>query len=342
MKEKMIVRKLATIRQIDDIKPIEGADQIELAALGGWQVVVKKDEFKPGDSCVYCEIDSILPEKPEFEFLRSRNFRIKTMKLRGELSQGIAFPLSVLPGTSFNIGDDVTDVLEITKYEPQIPAQLAGSVRGAFPSFIPKTDEERIQNADFLFRDFPDLELYYTEKLDGSSHTSYLDPKTGEFNVCSRNINLVENEGNSFWQIARTHKLEEKLRDLLEKTGNYYCFQGEMIGPGIQQNKYKLQKLEYYVFNVRNLSENRYLNLSELRDFDLPFVPLMSSNEHRIKLKDFDMKSLLLFAEGKSVLNGQTEREGLVFRPLSEMDVHRFGRFSFKAISNKFLLKEKS
>lgn len=91
------MRTLASIKTISDILPIESKDRIVLAMVDGWSVIVKKDEFHIGDSCVYVEIDSVLPEKPEFEFLRSKNFRIKTMKMAGVISQGICFPLSILP-----------------------------------------------------------------------------------------------------------------------------------------------------------------------------------------------------------------------------------------------------
>lgn len=333
------MRKLASIREISSIRPIEGADNIELAQIGGWQVVVKKGEFSPGNLCIYCEIDSILPEKPEFEFLRSRNFRIKTMKLRGELSQGICFPTSILNRTDFWIDDDVTEELQITKFEPQIPGNMVGKIKGNFPDFVPKTDEERIQNLASLWYNFPDLDWWYSEKLDGSSHTSLLHPETGEFLVCSRNINLEESDANAFWQIAKTHKLRNKLEKFKEETGISLCLQGEMIGRGIQGNKYKLPELDYYVFNIRNLNENRYLNLDEFEEailkLDLKSAPKLG----QIKLRDYDMKSILKLAEGKSVLNPNTEREGLVFRPFIEQNVNRIGRLSFKAISNKFLLK---
>lgn len=90
------MRKLATIREIKDIQPIEGADRIEVATVDGWQVVIKKGEFKVGDKIIYIEIDSIVPEREEFEFLRDRKFRVRTIKLRKQISQGLIMPLSIL------------------------------------------------------------------------------------------------------------------------------------------------------------------------------------------------------------------------------------------------------
>ncbi len=148
------MRKLATIATIDQILPHPNADTLELAKIRGWQVVVKKGEFQSGDLCVYCEIDAVMPERPEFEFLRDRKFRIKTIRLRGELSQGICFPLSILPMGEVYLepleGDDVTEALGIQLHQPPIPACLSGDVNGVFPSFIPKTDCERIQNHSWI------------------------------------------------------------------------------------------------------------------------------------------------------------------------------------------------
>jgi len=146
------MRKLATIRKIDDLQPIEGADRIELAIVDGWKVVVTKG-LNIGDKIAYCEIDSFLPIKPEFEFLRkssykklidgTEGFRLRTVKLKGQISQGLCIPLNELPQLANNqIGDDVSEILGITKYDPPIPASLSGLAKGNFPTFLKKTDEE--------------------------------------------------------------------------------------------------------------------------------------------------------------------------------------------------------
>jgi len=165
------VRKLATVETIKEIKPHSNADALELAMVRGWQVVVVKSEFNTGDRCVYIEIDSVLPDRPEFEFMRPRNFRVRTAKFRNELSQGIVFQTEIIPADagSFEIGDDLTEVLGIELYAPPIPACLAGDVEGKFPSLIPRTDCERIQNHPWLIDQFRGLKWMATEKLDGSS-----------------------------------------------------------------------------------------------------------------------------------------------------------------------------
>ena len=244
-------RKLATVRIINDIQPIDGADMIELAIVDGWKVVVAKNVVhKVGDMVIYCEIDSFLPVKEEFEFLRKSSykkmgdqegFRLKTIKLRGQVSQGLILPIHVLPLLEMvHEGQDVTEMLGIVKYEPPIPAELAGKVKGLFPSFIWKTDEERVQNLAseyelYKTKNKDGMKFYVTEKLDGSSATYYFN--NNEFGVCSRNLELLETEGNTFWKVARELDIENKLRNL----GYNICIQGELIGEGIQGNPYRIK-----------------------------------------------------------------------------------------------------
>lgn len=199
------MRKLASIQKIEKLQPIESADSIELATVLGWNVVVKKGEFNVGDLVVYCEIDSVLPDKPEFSFLRDRGMRIKTIKLKGQISQGICFPLSIL------LDADVTDILEIKKYEPLIPECVSGVMKSTFPSFIPKTDETRVQVLKKTLEQYAGSLCYVAEKIDGSSATYFI--KNGEFGVCSRNMELSESE-NSYWKIAEKFDIENKLRSL--------------------------------------------------------------------------------------------------------------------------------
>jgi RNA ligase (TIGR02306 family) len=342
-------RKLATIRKITDIRPIEGADKIEMATVGGWNVVVAKDvEHKVGNNVVYCEIDSFLPIKEEFEFLRKSSykkmgdqegFRLKTIRLRGQLSQGLILPISVVPITQFATGHDlpegldVTEMLGIVKYEPPIPAELSGKVKGQFPSFLRKTDEERVQN---LVKEYEEYKLtskhqfYMTEKLDGSSATFYMND--GEFGVCSRNLELLETEGNTFWKVARDLKLEEKLREL----GKNLCIQGELIGEGIQGNPYKIKGHTVRFFNVFDIDSKTYYGLplflaTMQHGLKLETVPFLTNLTMELPQT---IDECLAFAEGKSQLNGNTEREGVVIRSLDNT-------ISFKAISNKFLLSEK-
>ena len=347
-------RNLATIRRIKEIKPIEGADAIELAVVDGWQVVVAKNVgHQVGDLVVYCEIDSFLPIEPEFEFLRKSSykkmgdqegFRLKTIKLRGQISQGLILPYSVIPIAQFATaadlpeGMDVSEMLGIVKYEPPIPAQLAGKVKGSFPSFLRKTDEERIQNLEKEYTEWTlssKHQFYATEKLDGSSFTCYI--KNGEFGVCSRNMDLLETEDNTFWAVARKLDLENKLRSF----GKNICFQGEMVGSGIQGNHYNMKDQTVFFYNIFLIDEREYVGYDEFRnmlfDLDLACVPVLSYpfNFPADSVAALPTVSALLrSAEGKSVLNDKVEREGLVIRSMDRT-------ISFKAISNKFLLGSK-
>lgn len=326
------MRKLASIQIINDIKPIENTDSIEVARVLGWLVVVKKDEFKIGDKVIYVEIDSVLPEKPEFEFMRNKKFKVKTIKLRGQISQGICFPLSILPESEYNEDDDVTELLNIVKYEKPIPAQLQGQAKGNFPSFVPKTDETRVQVLQKLLSKYKDTKCYITEKLDGCSATYYL--KDGEFGVCSRNIDLKDTEGNTYWEIAKKYDIENKLR----KMNKNIAIQGEIIGDGIQGNKYKLKQGErkFYMFNIFDIDEYKYLScLNYYKLLELDVVPVVDDNFQLID----DIDLLVKISEGKSIINDKTNREGLVIRPQEETEDIRLGRLSFKVINLMFLLK---
>lgn len=335
-------RKLASIQLVAEIRPIEGADAIEVARINNWDVVVKKGEFKVGDFCIYCEIDSFLPIKEEFEFLRKSSykkmagqegFRLKTIRLRGQLSQGLLLPIHVLPlGEVVSEGMDVTEMLGIVKYEPPIPAELAGKVRGNFPSFLRKTDEERVQNLTKFYDNWVEQELdfYVTEKLDGSSATFYIN--NGEFGVCSRNLDLAETEENTFWKVARELKIEEKLR----ASARNLAIQGELIGEGIQGNPYGIKGQTVKFFNVFDIDSQTYYGLPMFlaimkHEFKLETVPVLTNLIMKLP-KTID--EALAFADGKSVLNDKFDREGVVFRTMDRT-------ISFKAISNTFLLNEK-
>lgn len=338
-----MTRKLATIRKIDALTPIEGADTIECAVVGGWKVVVKKGEFAAGDLAVYCEIDSWIPTelapflskgKDPREFEGIRGERLRTVKLRGQLSQGLLLPLEP---TCANIDSelfedlDVSFPLNIVKWERPMNAQLAGMAKGNFPSLIPKTDQERVQNLkkEIAAVAATNAQFEVTEKLEGSSMTCYL--IDGVFGVCSRNLDLKEEGGTTFWEVARRDGIEEKMRN----TGPdaQFAIQGELVGPGIQGNIYKLCKPEFYVFDMYNVAAGAYLKPAErvalVQRMGLNHVPVINPAWPITS----SIEGLLACAEGKSTL-ADTEREGIVFKEVN-------GGMTFKAISNKYLLGEK-
>lgn len=369
------MRKLASIRKIDDITPIKDADLIECVTIGGWNVVSKKGEFKKGDYCVYFEIDSFLPIEEKYEFLRKSSykkwmdkegFRLKSMKLRGVISQGLVMPIHLFNEISgkqyleiLNIKQkltlendiskkeqleetydkliDVTELLKIEKYEPPIPVQLAGQIKGGFPNFIPKTDQERIQNLPEYFEKYKDVEFEESIKLDGTSMTVYFTTKnqySDESNsgVCGRNWELKETKENTLWKLARQYKIIEQL----EKEQLSLAIQGELIGENIQGNHDKIKGQDFKVYNVFNIETQKWLTPMErnniIEKLNLSHVPILRTN---VKIfEEQNMKDLLKHASGSS-LNPNVMREGLVYKSND-------GIISFKVISNEYLLKHES
>lgn len=357
-----VKRKLASIRKISSVEPIEGSDNIELVHVDGWQCVTKKGDFSPGDLCVYFEIDSFLPIRTEFEFLRKSShkkmgdkegFRLKTIRLRGQLSQGLALPITALDFTRLPLGVnfielireglnenmDLTEILEVEKYDPPIPAQLAGVCKGNFPSFIRKTDQERVQNIWNKIKD-SDESFEVTVKLDGTSCTYYL--KDEVFGVCSRNLELIETDGNTLWKIAREMKIEERLREMVMEShySKNIALQGEVIGEGIQGNPLGTKGQKFALFDIWDIDNQKYfkprdrnffLNRYFCRDKSNP--PLMHVSvlyEYSTLEKFNSLEDLLIFANGPE----GWPREGLVFKS-NESDL------TFKVISNEYLLREK-
>jgi RNA ligase (TIGR02306 family) len=331
------MRKLATIRTIAEIRPIENADAIELAIVDGWQAVVKKGEFSVGDNIIYLEIDSWVPHSLAPFLSKGRDPReyngvpgevLRTMRLRGALSQGLILPMSVLgfPVIDNDGSGDVTEVLGIQKYEREQSAQLAGITRGSFPSFIPKTDQERVQNLKRELVDWQDqgIEWEVTEKLDGSSMTVYR--YNDDVGVCSRNLNLKEDDNNTFWKTA----INQQLIETLTHAGVNYALQGELVGPGIQGNRYGLDNHQFFLFDVYDIDRGEYLAPADRRQwadaFNIHHVPILEHDLFTPTIPD-----ALAMAEWES-FRGSKTREGIVFKSLC-------GKRHFKAISNKFLLK---
>lgn len=364
------MRKLASIRRIADIQPIEGADAIVVATVDGWKVVVKKDEFKVGDLAVYLEIDSWVPhelapflskgQEPR-EYNGVKGERLRTIKLRGQVSQGLLLPLSMwaparrpwtIAEEGFEEGTDITEYLGIQKWEAPIPAQLQGQAAGMFPtSLIPKTDQERIQNCFGEIQkrakrfatekvwnaetqtleehpvavpdDFKEPTYEVTMKLDGSSCTIFR--WEGELRVCSRNLELKindENKDNTF--VAMALKIGDKIP-------NGFAFQGEVMGPGIQGNREGFTEHKFFVFDIFDIRNHEYLAPTKRREirrtFGLDHVPVLGT----------DWKAPASVEEGLSLAEGPSinhkVREGLVWKCNEDPS------FSFKTISNAFLLK---
>jgi len=336
----MSERKLATIRTISAIDPIPGADAIDVATIDGWKVVVKKNDFSVNDLAIYFEIDSWIPAEIAPFLSKGREYngvvgeRLRTIKLRGQISQGLLLPLdAVCVSNPVKEGDDLTELLNIQKWEKELSSSLNGVARGNFPSFIPKTNQERIQNVFKTLNGLKNTEAEeweVTEKLDGSSMTVYYN--YGNFGVCSRNLDLLETEGNMFWNAAKALNLHEKMT----KFGSNIALQGELIGEGIQGNKYGLKGQHFYVFDVFSIDEQSYIasykrnNIASI-EMGLSHAPILDTVKTQ-ELVDYGVEKLLKLAEGKSEIGNRSAREGLVYKSFT-------GKRSFKAISNAWLLK---
>ena len=361
-------RHLAHIEKIVAIRPIEGADNIEVAQILGWECVVqKKDNFKVGQLAIYVEVDSIMPDKPEFEFLRARKFRIKTIKLRRQISQGLLLPLTAafqVTATHVEEGQDVTELLGVSHYDPEsslnqnqseyIPQSkflkfllkywicrklilpFLRKKKEAWPQYISRTDEQRIQNIPRTLEIHKDKEFYVTEKIDYQSATFFSrNVKDGLFTkrifgVCSRNRWLKKEDTSLYWKIARKYNLEE----ILLNHPDELTIQGEQGDVSVQKNKYGLTGPRFWVFNIINNRTKKHFSLEEMEDFcakyNLEMVPLL---ERKFKLPS-TVEEVVKFSIGKSVLAENVEREGVVVRNIEDGQ-----KISFKCISPVFLLK---
>jgi len=343
----MSERKLASIRKISSIASIEGADRIIAYQVDGWWVVDSKDKYQVGDLVVYIEPDAFVPTelasflskgKEPREYLGIKGEKLRTIRLKGQLSQGLLLPLSVLgnPEETFaitddSIGADVTEQLGILKWEAPIPAQLAGQVKGNFPSNVIKPDAERVQNLvrEIAKWDVEGVDWEVTEKIEGTSFTAGI--INGEFIVCSRNVNLKEDETNLYWKIAREYDIEAKLRGLMLDN---VVIQGEIYGMGVQGNIYNLQQTYLGIFTVQKNGQyvSPIVRQNIISEMKLPTAPVLN-NAWKIDGKSVD--DILKMADGFSVLGTQgVLREGLVFKSAD-------GKHIWKAVSNKYLEKQK-
>jgi len=339
-------RKLASIQYVHNITPIEGAEKIECVHVLGWQCVANKGQFSIGDKCIYMEVDSFLPVCERFEFLRASSFkeneimgagfRLKTMKFRGQISQGLVQPLEILPEGEYEIGDDVTELLGIRKWEIEERVSNDGTVIAEFPSEISKTDELRVQSYPELIEEFKSVKGYYiSTKMDGCSVTMY---KSGDhFGVCGRNYEYADDDKCDMWKYAHEHRIEERLK---ENNLDDIAIQGEFCGPGIQKNRLNLKTPEWYVFTVTDMKTNTRLSMYKTEEIckllDLNMVPI-EEVEEEFKYKNVD--ELLERAKGKYA-SGRN-KEGIVIRPVETVYSNTIaGPLSMKVINNDYLLKE--
>lgn len=340
------MRKLASIQVVNEIRPIENADTIECVVILGWTVVAKKGEFKVGDKCVFFEIDSILPNEEKYSFLDYKEeyngYRLKTVRLRGQLSQGLALPINIFDiPEDIEVGTDLTEQLKIRKYEPPVPEET-GAKSSSRVWEIPKTDEERYQSNPALVEALKGKKYYASVKLDGTSTTIILnfnEDDEPEVNVCGRNTCYIENANNKYWAVTMKYSMKEKILDYYNKTGKRLAFQGELIGPKIQGNKMGLTENDIYIFNVWIADGKQPFEKCDLdtsikitKELGFNFVPIELTGIFEYSTEDLQGLTDLPYNKYFSNAKPSQNIEGLVFRS-KDMKV------SFKVVSNKFLLK---
>lgn len=331
-------RKLASIQQVVDVQLHPNAERLDIIKVLGWNLVAKRGEFKPGDKCCYVECDAVLPDQPQFEFMRDRKFRVKTVRLRGAISQGIAFPLQFLElPADLPVGADVTERLGVKKFVHPLELTTGGDAVGGFPHFIPQTDETRIQSVPLVLDRWRGQQFTTTEKLEGCSMTvAWNDAK---HYVCGRTQQLADKPNSLYWNVVHKLKIDERLASVNVGFTNI-AVQGEVVGPKVQGNWYELAELDFYIFNVFDVSNHRYLPYEESRKaakmLGLKHVPFRGFLTIEA---DTTVDSLVAGVSGmKSILNPNKLIEGLVVRPLVETVDLELGRLSFKVINPEYLL----
>lgn len=346
------MRHLASIQKVWDVQPIEGADSIELAKVMGWQCVVNKGQFKPGDTGVYFEIDSFLPVRPEFEFLRKSSykktdimgegFKLKTMKFRGQLSQGLLLPESTFGDLvlGLSVGTDVTEKLGVKKWEIEERATTGGNVIGTLPRYVPHTDEMRIQNFPSFTEAFSGIEYYISTKMDGSSHSLNIDENS--FHVCGHNYEYKDDGSSSFYEFIKQRGYKEAITDFFTNNNikDSLTVQGEFCAPGIQKNPLRLAKPEWYVFTI--IIDGKRIGLKSMqeacKEMGMPTVPI-EEIDNDLPSKYPTIESLLERADGNYSTGGR--KEGIVVRPTEPIYNEIIGGpLSMKVVSNKYLLKQ--
>ena len=346
------MRQLVTVQKIYDIEPIEGRDRVDKAKVLGWTVIVGKGQFEEGQLVGYAEVDSLFPNNEHWKELEKFKHRIKMFKVNTPngpvYGQGYCFSLDKLVGVidchEFYEGQEITDVIGVTKWELPEDFNL-GDSDGSFPThLIPQTDETRIQSVKSVLEELHKRPYYIMSKIDGTSATYLINPQTNNFLSCSRN-NMRKHHSISgrkcvYWDMAEKYELEKVLREFPN-----FALQGEIYGPSIQKNPLKETTQKLAIFNIFNIKERRYLDLGDIkRTFEkmlkisnnLTFVPILEEGDKfNYFLDDIIQKSIYNYPSGNPA-------EGIVVRPQNEMYSQILkGRLSFKCINPEFSCKEK-
>lgn len=357
------MRVLASYRKIDTVRHHPNADALDIVTIDGWECVSKRDSFVPGDIAVYFEIGSLLPVKPQFEFLRKNcfkktdngeGFRIKTIKLRGEIAQGLLMPIQdVFTDTPapapFEDGFDLTEIIGVVKYETPVRntgnGLIVGAPRGNFPDFIPKTDQERLQNKYNKYSSIYKNDTFeVTLKLDGSSMTIYhVNGEEEKRGICSRNNDLdidipMEDIRSHFLKVGIQKGLLDALSEYCRSTGQSLALQGELMGPGVQKNRESLDDHYFYLFDIFDISSQKYLDSEERQNVYWSLLDINDNFRHVPIIRNIELfeefgniQDICNWVDGAPSIEHKYA-EGYVFKHLTNPHI------SFKVISRNYLL----
>ena len=341
---------LVSFEEVTEILPIEGADRIEIAVVQGWQSVIQKEEFHIGDIVMFVPIDTVMQPAEWNKFLWNKQdptkpFRIKTAKLRGVISQGVVFSMKILKDMpdilrKVEAGPQETDLKEIakalgiSKYEKPIPAQLAGKVKGDFPThLVAKTDEDNLLSNIAVLEELKKAPFVHaTLKMDGTSVT-YIKEADGTFRVCSRNLELYDTEENVLWNMARKYELQNIMRP-----GS--SIQGEICGPGIQKNPAGLKEIQFFMFNFKDLNAREYRScFFRAKDAGIVGVPTVPDIKVWTKeeFQDMTIQKLQEFTNSLKYKDNDEPAEGIVLRGMTSAQETLHSRVLQKMLSVKII-----
>ena len=327
--------KVATVEKVLSIIDHPNADALQIANILGWNVVCKKNECKVGDLVAFVNIDSIVKPHAEFSFLESKSYRIRPVKIRGQMSQGLLIPIRNLEKfgkvdwANLSEGDDISEILGATHYEKKIPSKVEGNTKGKFPSFLIRTDENNLRNYPEALKEIEGKEVYITKKIDGCSATYFV--RNCNFGVCSRSLELHPDE-NAFWSIVKKYDLAYKMLNLPHNI----AIQGEIYGPNIQNNPLKVKELAFAAYNLFYINGSSYGSYDELtticEDFQIPQTEVVYCG-----IMKFSLKELIELANNQYYSNN-VPCEGIVIRTTEPVSSKIIGinRWSAKVLNENY------
>lgn len=333
-----------TLEKIEKVWNHPNADRLSMAKVEGlaFQFVIGKNQFQPGDAVLYFPLDSLIPES----ILQKMNMVgklsgkdkniIRTLKLRGELSQGLVFPASLLTENQARLSPkEITELLGVTKYEPPVNMTQDGILKD-LPTGFSKYDIEGADRYCHIVELLMEQDVVIMEKMEGTNFSTAKD-KEHSVIVNQRSNTIIEKEGvlNTYWKAARN----SNLTSIIQTLGPISAIYGELCGPSIQKNIYRLNDHKVFVFDIKD--SGKWMGWDEFKSFteihSLQTAPILFVG----KLKDFlNGKSIQESSNGKSLINPEALREGIVVKPVTEQFHSQLGRLIIKQRSPAYLAAE--